>query len=32
VPYTVVYDLRDNQISKLCVYFPLGLLAEQLTS
>jgi predicted ester cyclase len=31
-PYSVVYDLRDNQISKLRIYFPMGMLVEQLTS
>jgi steroid delta-isomerase-like uncharacterized protein len=32
VPYSVVYDLRDDQISKLRIYFPMSLLVEQLTS
>ena len=32
VPYSVVYDLRDGQISALRVYFPMSMLAEQLTS
>ena len=32
VPYSVLYDLRDNQISKLRIYFPMGQLVEQLTS
>jgi predicted ester cyclase len=32
IPYSVLYDLRDNQISKLRIYFPMGLLMEQLTS
>lgn len=32
VPYSVVYDLRDNQISGLRIYFPMGPLVEQLTS
>jgi predicted ester cyclase len=32
VPYSVLYDLRDNQISKLRIYFPMGTLVEQLTS
>ena len=32
VPYSVVYDLRDGQISALRIYFPMSLLVEQLTS
>jgi len=32
VPYSVVYDLRDDQISALRIYFPMSLLMEQLTS
>jgi predicted ester cyclase len=32
VPYSVVYDLRDGQISALRIYFPMSLLIEQLTS
>jgi hypothetical protein len=32
VPYSVLYDLRDNQISELRLYFPMDLLMEQLTS
>ena len=32
VPYSVVYDLRDDQISKLRIYFPMSHLVEQLTS
>ena len=32
VPYSVVYDLRDDQISALRIYFPMSLLIEQLTS
>jgi steroid delta-isomerase-like uncharacterized protein len=32
VPYSVVYDLRGDQISALRIYFPLNLLTEQLTS
>ena len=32
VPYSVVYDLRDDKISALRIYFPMGLLMEQLTS
>ena len=31
-PYSVFYDLRDNQISKLRIYFPLSLLVEQITT
>jgi hypothetical protein len=32
VPYSVVYDLRDDQISALRIYFPMSLLIEQITS
>jgi len=32
VPYSVVYDLRDDQLSALRIYFPMSLLIEQLTS
>ena len=32
VPYSVVYDLRADQISALRIYFPMSLLIEQLTS
>ena len=32
VPYSVVYDLRGEKISALRIYFPMGLLIEQLTS
>jgi predicted ester cyclase len=32
VPYSVVYDLRGDQISKLRIYFPMSHLVEQLTS
>ena len=31
VPYSVIYDLRDGQISALRIYFPMSLLIEQLT-
>jgi len=31
-PYSVFYDLRDNQISKLRIYFPMSLVVEQITS
>ena len=31
-PYSVFYDLRDNQISKLRIYFPMSLLVEQITT
>jgi predicted ester cyclase len=31
VPYSVIYDLRDDQISALRIYFPMSLLIEQLT-
>jgi predicted ester cyclase len=31
VPYSVVYDLRDDKISGLRIYFPMSLLVEQLT-
>lgn len=30
VPYSVVYDLRDDKISGLRIYFPMSLLIEQL--
>ena len=32
VPYSVVYDLRDDLISALRIYFPMSLLIGQLTS
>jgi predicted ester cyclase len=32
VPYSVVYDLRGDQISALRIYFPMNLLTAQLTS
>ena len=32
VPYSVVYDIRGDQISALRIYFPMSLLMEQLTS
>lgn len=32
VPYSVVYDLRDDLISALRIYMPMGLLIEQLTT
>ena len=32
VPYSVVYDLRDDRISALRIYFPMSLLMEQLTN
>jgi ketosteroid isomerase-like protein len=32
VPYSVIYDLRDDQISALRIYFPMSMLIEQLTS
>lgn len=32
VPYSVVYDLSGGKISALRIYFPMGLLIEQLTS
>jgi predicted ester cyclase len=32
VPYSVIYDLRDDKISALRIYFPMSLLIEQLTS
>jgi steroid delta-isomerase-like uncharacterized protein len=31
VPYSVVYDLRGDQISALRIYFPMSQLIEQLT-
>ena len=32
VPYSVLYDLRGDQISALRIYFPMSLLIEQLGS
>jgi predicted ester cyclase len=32
VPYSVIYDIRGDKISALRIYFPMGLLIEQLTS
>jgi predicted ester cyclase len=32
VPYSVIYDLSGDQISALRIYFPMGLLTDQLTS
>jgi predicted ester cyclase len=32
VPYSVVYDIRGDQISAVRIYFPMSLLMEQLTS
>jgi predicted ester cyclase len=32
VPYSVVYDIRGDQISALRIYFPMSLLVEQITS
>jgi len=32
VPYTVVYDLRGDLISEFRIYFPMGVLVEQLTN
>ena len=32
VPYSVVYDLRGDKISGLRIYFPMGLVIEQLTA
>jgi len=32
VPYSVVYDLRGDQVSALRIYFPMGVLVGQLTS
>ncbi|HSS92076.1 MAG TPA: ester cyclase [Streptosporangiaceae bacterium] len=32
VPYSVVYDIRGDQISALRIYFPMSLLMEQLTN
>jgi predicted ester cyclase len=32
VPYSVVYDIRGDQISALRIYFPMSFLMEQLTS
>ena len=32
VPYSVVYDIRGDQISAVRIYFPMSFLVEQLTS
>ena len=32
VPYSVIYDLRGDQIRALRIYFPMSLLIEQLTN
>jgi steroid delta-isomerase-like uncharacterized protein len=32
VPYSVIYDLRGDQIRALRIYFPMSQLTEQLTS
>ena len=32
IPYSVIYDLRGDQISALRIYFPMSRLTEQLTS
>jgi steroid delta-isomerase-like uncharacterized protein len=32
VPYSVLYDLRGDQISALRIYFPMSQLTDQLTS
>ena len=32
VPYSVLYDLRGDQISALRIYFPMSLLIDQLTT
>ena len=32
VPYSVVYDIRGDQISALRIYFPMSQLIDQLTS
>ena len=32
VPYSVVYDLRGDQISALRIYFPMSQVVEQLTT
>jgi predicted ester cyclase len=32
VPYSVMYDLHDDHISALRIYFPMSLLIEQLTT
>ena len=32
VPYSVVYDIRGDQISALRIYFPMSLLMDQLTN
>jgi hypothetical protein len=31
VPYSAIYDLRGDHISKLRIYMPLSLLIEQIT-
>ena len=32
VPYSVIYDLREDKISALRIYFPMSTLIQQLTS
>ena len=32
VPYSVIYDPRGDQISKLRIYLPLSVLVEQITT
>jgi predicted ester cyclase len=32
VPYSAVYDVHDDHISALRIYFPMSLLVEQITS
>jgi len=32
VPYSVIYDLHGDQISKLRIYMPLSVLVEQITT
>ena len=32
IPYSVIYDLRGDQISALRIYFPMSQLMQQLTS
>jgi len=32
VPYSVIYDLRGDQISNLRIYLPLSVLVEQITT
>jgi predicted ester cyclase len=32
VPYSVIYDLRGDQISKLRIYMPMSTLVEQITT